>query len=667
MKKLAPFVLGLLACCVMIAFGSAAMAATPVSEPPKADTSAAKATGDKSTKMADVSVTATRVEREQLKTPAFVDVITQQDMEKLGGFNVYEVLKRNGGLNFTSHMPFGLHMGDMSSSIGFRGLKNGELVLLNGLSIMDPSYGYYDIDMIPSSFLERIEVVDGAASVLYGSQAETGVINMQLATPGPRKLVAEAMGGSHTSIQANALYRDELFVAGASYGHADKLTDLRKYYSASSPYNTSVLAWDRAAAMIGMQPWKPLTVNYMFNYLKSGWNRDYYNKPSSSYDVDEKSYRHYLFATYKQGNLKVSPYFFYNNFQKDYNYAAQGKPNQFSEKKNYTTGFDAQNYNQFGAFRLLYGATYVYEKQDEDNESVSGSSSSGYKTSHTILDHHRSQASIFAQGEYDVTSNLLFIVGARLAGVWPDNDNQDDTYEVVPQVQGLYRLNDTNSLYANVGRGFKAPTFGQLYISRDNYAPNPDLKPESGWTYEVGYKAENQRVSATIAAFYMDYDDKLKSVWQPNIEKYQYVNMDKFSSYGVQFQAKVRIIEGLDFQFNGYVADPEEESAGNKTQAGAKYQLTPGLFYDNGVISAGLYSEFVLDRERGLPDYTNVHLTGGYLVTDWMKIKLQVDNLLDDKNQVLYGNMTPGNPTEYATYDPGFWVMAGVEIYLDLL
>ncbi len=673
MKKLLPFVMGMFACWVMIAFGHAAMAATPAPDTPKTSTTAAtetpaaKTTGDKSTRMADVSVTATRIEREQLKTPAFVDIITPEQMEQLGGFNVYEILKRNGGVNFTSHMPFGLHMGEMSSSIGFRGLKNGELVLLNGLSIMDPSYGYYDIDMIPASFLERIEVVEGAASVLYGSQAETGVINMQLVSPGPQRLTGEVLGGSHTSVQANAVYRNEMVVLGASYSHSDQLTDLRKYYSANAPYNTSVLAWDRAAAMIGVQPWKPLTINYMFNYLKSGWNRDYYKNRSSNYDVDEKSYHHYLLATYKKNQFKVSPYFFYNDFDRDYSYAAQGKPNALSAKKNYTTGFDLQNHNQLGGFGLLYGATYMYESQDDDVEAISGSSSKGYTSSHTISDHHRSQASVFVQGQYDFSDDFLVIGGLRFAGVWPDNDNLEDSYEIVPQIQGLYRLNNYNSLYANIGRGFKAPAFGQLYRDRDNWDPNPDLKPESGWTYEVGWKIEQGRISSTIAAFYMNYEDKLKSQWQPDRQAYMYVNMDKFYSYGVQFKTRIRLMKHLAFNFNGYVANPQEESEGVEVQAGAKYQLTPGLFYDNGVISVALYSEFDLDRERGLPDYTNVHLTAGYKVTEWMKLKVQMDNLLDDKDQVIYGNMTPGNNTIYATYDPGLWIMAGVEIYLDLL
>ena len=165
----------------------------------------------------------------------------------------------------------------------------------------------------------------------------------------------------------------------------------------------------------------------------------------------------------------------------------------------------------------------------------------------------------------------------------------------------------------------------------------------------------------------MDFKDKISTKWNDELEAYQSVNMDKFSSIGVQWKVRVGLLDNLELTLNGYAADPKEETSGVEAQAGARVQLSPGLFYDDGKISAGVYAEFVLERERGLPDYTNSHFQAGYMVTKWMKLKLQIDNLLDDDEQVLYGNMTPGNRVTYVTYDPGFWIMGGVEIYYDLL
>lgn len=609
-----------------------------------------------------MTVTAKRYESDQMETPAFTNVIIEKEMERLGGKNSYDVLKRTGGVNFTGHMPFGMHMGDMSSSIGFRGLNNGELVMLNGLPIMDPSYGYYDIDMIPTAFLENIEVVKGACSTLYGSQAMTGVINLQLKQPGPTAGGAEITAGSHGSMDMSTSYRNDKFLIGGYYARADQLTDLRKYYSESAPYNTSVLQWDRAASLLSIKPWAPLTVTHMYNNLDSGWNRDYYTDPSNNYKVLETSDRHYLLASFERQGLKISPYFTHNHLVKNYEYAAPGKPDTTLNKKNYTAGLDIQHLMAFQATDFLFGLSYYYEKQDEDNEAVSGSGTTGYTISRQIMTHDRHQGAAFLRAEHEFESRLRVAGGIRVVGVWETEENAESYYEPVPQIQALYRMNANHSVYASIGRSFKVPAFGKMYIDRSTFAPNPDLKPEYGWTYETGWKWQYGRFSGTAAAFFMDFKDKLGSRYMENLEQYQYHNMDKFQSRGVEWQLRYAFMNNFILYLAGYAADPWEKIAGEKEQAGPKLQVMPGIEYRDNKLAVGVNAEMYYDRERHLDDYTNLHLNTSYKVAKWLKLKLSIDNLLDDKDQIIYGNMSPSAKTDYATYDPGLWVMVGVEL-----
>lgn len=623
---------------------------------------AGKHADDVDVSMESMTVTAKRYAAEQIETPAYTTVITEKEMERLGGKNAYEVLKRTGGVNFTSHMPFGIHMGDMSSSIGFRGLKNGELVLLDGMPIMDPSYGYYDIDMIPTAFLERIEVVKGAGATLYGSQAMTGAVNLQLKKPGaPQFFGGELTGGSHGSADASVFYRDPRIVIGGYYARADQLTDLRKYYSAKSPYNTSVLQWDRAASLFKFKPWEALTISHMYNFTDSGWSRDYYTNKTKNYEVLETSNRHYLSLAFEREGLKIVPYYTHNNLIKDYGYEADGKPSNTLEKNNSTAGLDAQKLISFGATDFLMGMSYYYERQDEDNEAVSGSSSSGYTISRQIMDHDRHQGALFVTAEHDFGSRFLISGGIRMVGVWETEDDGENYYEPIPQIQALYRMNKNNSIYANIGRAFRVPAFGRMYIDRAQYAPNPDLKPEYGWTYESGWKFSYGDFSGTLAAFFMDYTDKLGTKYMDDLEKYQYHNMDEFQSAGVEWQLKYRFLENFSLHLAGYAADPWEKIKGEKSQAGAKFQLAPGIEYMNEKLSVGINADMYYDRERGLDDYTNIHLNASYALTHQLALKLSVDNLLDDRDQVIYGNLSSTASTKYATYEPGIWVMAGVE------
>lgn len=608
-----------------------------------------------------LTVTAKRYESEQIKTPAFTTVVTEAEMARVGGANAYEVLKRTGGVNFTSHMPFGMHMGSMSSSVGFRGLKNGELVLLNGLPVMDPGYGYYDIDMIPTAFLERIEVVKGAGSTLYGSQAETGVIDLQLKQPGVKGAGGQIMGGSHNAADTSVYARNENFLIGAYYARADELTDLRKYYSANAPYNTSILQWERAASLLSYKPWDTLTITHMYNYLDSGWDRDYYKKRTSNYDVLETSNRHYLQATYEKNGLKVSPFYTYNYFVRDYEYAATGKPDSTSVTNNYTAGLNAQQLLNFGKTDLLIGTDYLYQNQDDDTENITGSSPATYKISHQIMQHDRHQGALFGRIEHELSSKLQIAGGLRLVGVWETEEDADNYFEPLPQVQLLYPINGNNSLYTNVGRSFKVPAFGQMYMDYGNYTPNPNLEPEQGWTYEAGWKTQYKQFSSTVSVFFMDFTDKLNTNYIDSLQKYQYQNMDEFQSTGVEWQMRYRFLNNYSLILAGYAADPYEILAGVKEQAGAKFQLAPGIEYTNDKLTIGLNAEMYYSRERGLKDYTNIHLNASYAATESVKLKLNIDNLLDDRNEVLYGNMSPSATTQYVTYDPGILIMAGVE------
>ena len=609
-----------------------------------------------------ITVTAKRYESEQIETPAFTTVITEQEMERLGGDSAYELLQRSGGVSFLSHMPFGIHMGSMTGSIGLRGLQDGELVLLNGAPLIDPSYGYYDIDMIPSAFLERIEVVKGAGSTLYGSRAMTGTVSLQLKEPGEQAYGGEIMGGSHGSVDTSVYYQDPRFVIGGYYARSDELTDLRKYYTASAPYNTSALQWDRAASLLSFKPWDCLTITHMYNFLDSGWDRDYYTNKTQNYDVLETGSRHYLFVKFEKNGLKITPFFTHNHFTSDYKYVIEDKPEQNWETHNYTTGLDAQQKLNFMETDILVGMSYYYENQDVDDTIVSGSSESGYSISHQIMKNDRHRGSMFVRVEHEFRSRLQLAAGVRLVGVWETEEDSDNYYRAVPQFQALYRLNDNNSIYFNVGRAFEVPAFGYMYRERSNFAPNPDLKPEQGWTYEVGWKWEYGAFSGALAGFYMDYEDKLGSKYMNEIEKYQYQNMDEFHTIGVEWQLRYRFLENFTLSIAGFAADPVEKLSGVEQQAGPKYQLSPGIEYRDRRFFVGLNADMYFERERYLEDYINVHANASYLLTKHIKLKLDVNNLLDDRDLMIYGNMTPQNNSIYATYDPGIWVMGGLEV-----
>ena len=121
-------------------------------------------------------ITAQRMEKKDLDTPAAVDVIPREQIEKTGGASAFEVLRQSIGLSVTSQGPNGVSYGSMTSDATIRGVDRGTLVLLDGMPLNQD--GKYNLEDIPTDIIEKVEIVRSGGSVMYGSEASGGVINI---------------------------------------------------------------------------------------------------------------------------------------------------------------------------------------------------------------------------------------------------------------------------------------------------------------------------------------------------------------------------------------------------------------------------------------------------------------------------------------------------------
>ena len=126
--------------------------------------------------MDQMVVTATRTEKKDLDIPAVVEVYSEEQIEKSSAANAYDVLQNTLGVNTQSQGFNGIGMSTMTSKVMIRGVEKGTLVLVNGVPMNQD--GKYNLEDIPTESIEKIEVVKGGGSVLYGSEATGGVINI---------------------------------------------------------------------------------------------------------------------------------------------------------------------------------------------------------------------------------------------------------------------------------------------------------------------------------------------------------------------------------------------------------------------------------------------------------------------------------------------------------
>ncbi|MBW2187876.1 MAG: Plug domain-containing protein, partial [Deltaproteobacteria bacterium] len=124
--------------------------------------------------LGQVVVTAERYPVQEKESSRFVTVATAEQLVESGGNNLIDALKRVGSLSYKSLAPLGVSRMGMKSEVSIRGMEDGELILINGVPIQSASGGSYDLNAITVDQVERVEVLSGAASTLYGADAMTG-------------------------------------------------------------------------------------------------------------------------------------------------------------------------------------------------------------------------------------------------------------------------------------------------------------------------------------------------------------------------------------------------------------------------------------------------------------------------------------------------------------
>ena len=185
-----------------------------------------------------VVVTALREESKDLTTPAYVHILSNADLKATGATNLMEALKFQEGFSYYSQSQQGHSSGGMSSQIVIRGVEKGTLVLINGVPLN--LNGWYQLDSIPLENIEKVEVVSGGGSVLYGSEAFGGVINIitkkTIENSYSTSFGSEGMQDHHLNMQVGKLsfsgqYSELGTVEHVTGVNANRTTPSKPYYT----------------------------------------------------------------------------------------------------------------------------------------------------------------------------------------------------------------------------------------------------------------------------------------------------------------------------------------------------------------------------------------------------------------------------------------------------
>jgi len=574
----------------------------------------------------EVVVTGTKTEHKVSDAPVKTDLVTQEDIQEQSVQTVSDALRSIPGLFVNSEdIP-----GETSWRAKIRGLDFNDgygLILVNGQRVKGEAMGEYayGVNQIPVALIDRIEVVKGPSSVLYGSDALAGVINI-ITKPTPDKTIygMEVAGGSRNTLMSNIYSGTKVGPFGAylnaSYEQSDSgaygINNTRDDSFESKRIDTR-MSYDVNDNIVANLLLELEDKDRESVYLTQDTNRyQWYTKTRIAPDVSIK-----LDNT---SSAKISGYI----YDWDMSGAETG-----SKSSGYTGTIGNMYYREAEArytktfldrYDMTIGGEFLQEELDYNMAA---------ETIETI--------SAYGQLEASLTDNLTTVLGVR------GDDHSRYGSHVSPKLSMMYEPLVGTTLRGSVGTGFKSPTIRQLYYSElyqhSNYwyKSNPDLEAEEslGYSFDVEQQI-GSRLLVDFGLFRNDIDNKIllidTEVLKEELPVYTYANTDKAYTQGIEVQLKAELFDSLMATL-GYTYTDTETDAGkaltyvptNMISCGLVYTYSPWgtTFSTNVQLADEMYTDASNTKETDPYSLVDVKIAKKF--ADHYTVSLEGNNIFD--------------------------------------
>lgn len=532
-------------------------------------------------------VTAARYEKRDVDIPAATEIYDQQKIEKLGANNVMEVVKNIPGFTLTAS-PTG------NTYIGFRGIaKDNVAILVNGIPLNQD--GNYDLESISADIIDRIEVVKGGATVLYGSNASAGVINIITNKKAAKNKVLIGFGDKNKFKGAVNVATDKLQLSYSRQQSKDR-GFVYKNSGASNYYTGDKLEKDSLNLQYAISD--NLSLQYMYSKKVSDCSKSVNGVYKPGFHSDIK----YNFGQLRYVNDDLQATVFFRN--RDWKF------NTSTHQKGHNYGADLQDKFKLGNTMLTVGANY-------ENENT--------KNSNNIEAAKRDSAAVFFMTETEVSDKTKIFLGAREAYV------EESGSKFCPQFQVMHSLGTDDNIYLNVNRSMRAPHVNEQW-GTSTQLMNPDLKAENGWNYEFGWK---KKLAADelfkVNLYHMDINDRIYSQRNYNGSgKNMFLNANKYRNTGVEVSYEKAASEKFSYNVGVSYGNPEQKLAkGDWQRVDFKLGLHAGVGYSLGKTNANIYANYMAERINGVKPMLDLTLNVKQQITKNDALRFAVYNLLD--------------------------------------
>ena len=586
----------------------------------------------------EVVITASKTKQDVKDSPSAVQVITRKTMDEQGAQTLKDVLRYAVGVNLvrTSASP-------TREGISIRGFDSRfSMILVDGKRVASEIDQNYELDRISIANIERIEIVRGPASSLYGTEAMGGVVNIITCKSDKPSVVLDVGSGFYSgggrrdrhgfqyysghqgkvsfTFSGSLVENDAMFKSGAltyaPYGS-------RKNWNTGVDYKLS----DKEKLSFTAGYAKEDT----YEFVKPGAVRvkahDIVEREDLALAYEKKTEKQDVFLRYYHSVMDKSL---------DQNNAATLGLVNWVRAKRTIDMYEGRVTQQANAkHRLTFGAEY----RPETFRGTAVNTGEGYFTAtgpggatKTGSTANLTYRAAYVQDEWQVSNKLLAVTSLRY-----DDSNKFES-NVSPKLGLTYKVNDTTRIKANAAQGFRSPTPNQLYQSASTQQGNPNLQSETSRSYDLSFEKEWHKKAAKVTFFTNDVSNLIDLVTTTGTNK-QYQNISKAIIRGAEAEFTRMISPTLDWTNSYTYLEAVNGVTQQRLPNRARHMLTSGLTYHNNkdftASFQGQLLESYLASPGGEKSYVLWNLAMSKKLSSQYTVVLGVDNLFNKQDEDL--------------------------------
>lgn len=504
----------------------------------------------------EVVVSDTKFSQNREKSGKVIEVISAADLEKKSGQSLATVLSQVTGLEINGNQSAN------GKNLGYyiRGGKNRQiLILIDGIPVTDASgiSFEYDLRLLPVEQVERIEIMKGAASTLYGTGAATGIINITLKKSSKKEIEGNAymnIGSNNTAdnhhyngqefnqgISVNGTVSKVNYFAGLNSTETNGMSQIAAPTS-DTDYETDRFSRQNVLAKLGYKATEKLTLDFFGNYdrIKNDYDLSFDNTGFNDTDINKTKSEQIRFGfapkyQYNKGEFVLNSGF--TKITRDYD-----ELNTFSNTVDYSLYesrsivVDGYNkYNFSNQLAIILGATYQFNDMKS-------------QTPFSTIEKELTKFNI-VDGYTTLVYNSNFGLNVNTGGRLNHHSAYGNNFVFNFNPSYNFKTSFPFKMLASYSTAYVTPSLYQLYSEYGN----DTLTPEKNATIEAGFETElmNKKLKLNTVAFYRDQNDAINFYFNPVTFDSFYVNVDgSTKAKGVESSLSYAVLPKLHINAN---------------------------------------------------------------------------------------------------------------------